>query len=313
MVNHTSGCGHGPIFIGGLSHSGKTPLRLMLSSHSNVALSRRTYMWQRYYGRFGDLGNAANFDRCLGTMLAHPAIQALSPNAGRIRRDFAQGPATYGHLFAIIHNHFASAHGKQRWGAQIGLIEEYADVIFADYPGARMIHMMCDPRRRRRMVVGSRIGKTGWETAKWLHSAHLARRNQARYADCYMILNCESLSARPEATLRRICDFLGEAYEPAMLSMEAAIRFGGTVSTIGPEPKQAFSDRDLSPASRPLSRRDLAFTQVYAGQQITDFGYQIELVRLSLKEQLLFNVLDRPANLASLVAWRTIKSFKKPA
>ena len=31
-----------PIFIGGLSYSGKTPLRIMLSAHPNILLTRRT-------------------------------------------------------------------------------------------------------------------------------------------------------------------------------------------------------------------------------------------------------------------------------
>ena len=58
--NHVSA---GPIFIGGLSFSGKTTLRLMLSSHPVIVLSRRTYMWQRFYGRYGDLRRPENLER----------------------------------------------------------------------------------------------------------------------------------------------------------------------------------------------------------------------------------------------------------
>jgi hypothetical protein len=304
QMSHTPGQDDRPVFIGGLSYSGKTPLRLMLSSHTNLALSRRTYMWQRYYRRFGDLADAGSFDRCLATMLAHPSIRALSPDEARIRRDFGRGPATYGRLFAVIHEQFAAAYGKERWGAQIGQIEEYADVIFADYPAARMIHMMSDPRQRWQRAANGRrrTGKTGWETAKWLHSAHLARRNQARYAGRYLVVDDDSLAHEAEATLRTVCDFLGESYEPEMLTMEAAIRFGDDEETAG-------KDRPASGA-RSLPRRDLAFTQAYAGRQIADFGYPIAPVRLSLKDQLLFNVLDRPANLACLVAWRTVRGFR---
>jgi hypothetical protein len=303
-MDDTSGQGYGPVFIGGLSYSGKTPLRLMLSSHPNLALSRRTYMWQRYFGRFGDLADRVNFDRCLAAMLARPSIQALSPDADQIRRDFGQGPATYGHLFAVIHAQFAASVGKGRWGAQIGLIEEYADVIFADYPGARMIHMVCDPRQRWQQAANGRrrTGKLGWETARWLHSARLARRNQARYPGRYLVVNREALDDRPEATLRDICDFLGETYRPQMLTMEAAIRFGDEAQV-----------KEPPAAGRTLPRRDLAFTQAYAGRQIADFGYQVAPLRLSFKDQLLFQVLDRPANLASLVAWRAVRSLRSPA
>jgi hypothetical protein len=296
----------GPIFIGGLSFSAKTPLRLMLSSHSNIALSRRTYMWQRFYGRYGDLSQRENFERCLEAMLARKSIQALSPNPERIRREFLLGSPTYGYLFALFHEHFAESVGRRRWGAQIGLIEDYADVIFGDYPTACMIHMVRDPRVRQQKASvkhRQRTGKAGWETAKWLHSAKLAKRNQARYADRYLIVSSEALLADPEPSLRRICDFVGEIYEPSMLTMESAIRFGEENTELtGNTLQQSLSDG--------MSQRDLAFTQVYARNQILEFGYDLRPVRLSWKEQFLFNIVDRPANLASMFAWRTLQTIR---
>ena len=78
--------GAGPIFIGGLSFSGKTELRLMLSSHPNLAFSRRTYMWPRYFERYGDLSRSEQLERCLADMLRNKHIMALSPDPERIRR-----------------------------------------------------------------------------------------------------------------------------------------------------------------------------------------------------------------------------------
>jgi hypothetical protein len=303
--NHVSA---GPIFRGGLSFSGKTTLRLMLSSHPVIVLSRRTYMWQRFYGRYGDLRRPENLERCLEAMLARKSIQALSPDPERIRREFWRGPANYGRLFALIHRHFAESIGKRRWGAQIGLIEEYADVIFADYPAARMIHMIRDPRARQGSVSTrsrQRAGKTGWETARWLHSARLARRNEIRYPGRYLVVGHETLLADPEGQLFHICDFLGERFEPAMLTMESAVRFGEPK----PAPDNAVAVTE-TPPTKQIPHRDLAFTQTYAGRHIADFGYDLRPVRLSWKDQLLFNVFDRPANLASMFAWRTLQSIR---
>ena len=55
----------GPIFIGGLSQSGKTELRLALGAHPSIELTRHTDMWDRFYGRYGNLGRPRNLDRCL--------------------------------------------------------------------------------------------------------------------------------------------------------------------------------------------------------------------------------------------------------
>ena len=76
---------NGPIFIGGLSFSGKTQLRLLLGTHPNIVITRRTRMWTRFYGRFGDLSRPENFERCLEAMLRNKHICALNPDPARIR------------------------------------------------------------------------------------------------------------------------------------------------------------------------------------------------------------------------------------
>jgi hypothetical protein len=67
----------GPIFIGGTSRSGKTLMRWMLSSHPRIVVTRRTEMWTRFYGRFGDLTEPANLERCLRAMLERRQIADL--------------------------------------------------------------------------------------------------------------------------------------------------------------------------------------------------------------------------------------------
>src|SRR5262245_50478355 len=113
----------GPIFIGGLAHSGKTELGLMLSAHPNIVLTRRTYMWTRFYNRYGDLNRSDNFERCLTAMLRHKYMQVLEPDPERIRQEFWQGPPTYTRLFALFQEHYAERVGKPRWADQLGFIE----------------------------------------------------------------------------------------------------------------------------------------------------------------------------------------------
>ena len=140
---------NGPILLAGVAHSGKTLLRLALSSHPRLAFSRRTYMWTRFYNRYGDLREPRNFERCLAAMLAHKPTRALDPDPNRIRREFRQGEPTYARLFALFHEHYAERLGRSRWGDQLGFVERYADLIFAAYPDARMIHMVRDRKSTR--------------------------------------------------------------------------------------------------------------------------------------------------------------------
>jgi hypothetical protein len=209
----------GPVFIGGLAFSGKTPLRIALSAHPHLELTRRTAMWSRYHGRFGDLSDDGNLDRCLSEMLADPGIAALQPDRAGVRERFAAGPPTYAHLFAAIHQQHAGRVGKPRWGDQMGMLERHADLVLSSYPTARMIHMIRDPRARYRAAGRAHRqlpGKLGWETARWRHSADLALRNRRHFPERYRILKYEQLCAEPEPTRREVCAFIGEDYSPTI-------------------------------------------------------------------------------------------------
>lgn len=305
----------GPIFIGGLAYSGKTPLRLMLSSHPNLVLTRRTRMWTRFYNRYGDLGQPDNFDRCLAAMLLHKPMQALEPDPDRIRREFWQGPPTYARLFALFHEHHAERLGKARWGDQLGLVERYADPIFSAYPTARMIHMIRDPRHRYEVSMTRsrhRRGKVGWVTAGWLHSVALAQRNKQRYPARYKIVRYETLVSQPEETLGEILAFLGEESVPAA-AMSAEIKGyleeKGSRATNGPGRGRAVT---VSGNGDPkaMSKREVAFTQTYARRELHALDYPLESIRFSARDRLLFCLIDWPVNWAGVVAWHTLR-FKR--
>ena len=105
----------GAIYIAGASYSGKTQLRLMLSAHPNILITRRTYMWQQFYNQYGFLGDPENFESCLNAILTSKHIQALNPDPEQIRQEFKQGTPEYARLFSIIHQQYATRCGKKRW------------------------------------------------------------------------------------------------------------------------------------------------------------------------------------------------------
>jgi hypothetical protein len=296
----------GPIFIGGLDRSGKTPLRLMLSSHPNIAMTRRTNMWTRYYGRYGNLGDSANFERCLTALLQSKHVRVLEPDPDRIRREFRQGRPTYARLFGLVQEHFAERMGKPRWGDQLAFIESYADPIFAAFPDAKMIHMIRDPRDRYADSATAgphRRGKVGWDTARWLYSTGLAKRNRRRYPEQYKIAQYETLISRPEETLREVCAFLNEEFSPGMLTMENAIRFGESSPNRASElPPDAGSRTPDS--QKVMSGCEIAFMQIKAGDVMSAWGYRPKPVDLTFTDHLMFRLVDGPANSAGMLAWR---------
>ncbi|HEY0605030.1 MAG TPA: sulfotransferase [Herpetosiphonaceae bacterium] len=303
---------HGPIFVGGADRSGKTLMRLSLSAHPDIAMTRRTYMWTYFYGRYGDLSQRENFNRCLAAMLQHAPMQVLQPHPERIRREFGQGEPTYARLFALFHGHYAQRLGKRRWGEQVGAIEGYADQILAAYPNARLIHMIRDPRERfSKIRASARADKSpvGSAAARWRHSVRLARANLRRYPDCYLVVRYESLIADREATLREVCDFLGEEFIPGMVTLENAMRFSDDprLDRVTDVP-ESIGAANVEPSSA-VSRRELAFMQSYAGQEMLAYGYSMGSLRLSLKDRLVLALVDWPTNMARAAVWHALETL----
>jgi hypothetical protein len=284
-----------PIFIGGLSGSGKTQLRIVLGAHPDISLTRRTRMWDRFHAGFGDLHEPANLDRCLSTMLRDPAVQQLAPDERRVRRELAQGPRTYARLFGLMHQHYAERAGKRRWGDQLGFVERFAAPIFAAFPSARMVHMVRDPRYRslpsgRRVLAGPKLG---WETAMWLRSAELAFRNQRLYPDGYLIVCYEAFSARPVETAETVCSFIGERFLPSMADALRGLRLDGR------------NGAPRSPSIAELSAPGAAFLDRYAGCEMARFGYRWSGPPLTGRDRLAFRLATWPLNRLSMAAWRT--------
>lgn len=289
----------GPIFLGGLDQSGKTPLRRMLSAHPDLLLTRRTYMWSRFYKQFGPLSNPANLERCLSAMLALKAIQEMHPDPLKIRREFIQGPQTYAHLFELFHRQNLERAGKRRWGDQLGLVERFADLIFSSYPDAKMIHMIRDPRDQSAEGVDKKHrgrGKSGWLTARWKFSAHLAQHNSRRYNKRYLVVRYEDLMQDTENVLRRICTFLNEDFLPAMLEV--------LTSTQNIDEEEQVEKHEYYPQLGASTRKtQITFTQLFARRDLIDLGYTVNPVALSAGERIKFSMIDLPANLAGMIAW----------
>jgi sulfotransferase family protein len=302
MVGHRGldAAREGPIYIGGASRSGKTLMRWILSSHSRIVVTRRTEMWTRFAGRFGDLADPENLQRCLDAMLRRRHIAQLAPDLPRLHRDFRGGPATYGRLFALVHEQYAERSRKPRWGDQTAQVWRSVDQILAEDPRACFLHLVRDPRDRFAFILERRArrpGAIGQETAAWLASVSAAVRNQGRYAGRYAVVRYEDLVSRPEGTMREVCAFLGEEFELAMLRMDGVRRYDAVraASASGSALSTAFVGRYRSS----VSRDDVAFIQSIARDRMLALDYPLDPIHLTPGER--FRYAARwPANIARM-------------
>jgi Sulfotransferase family len=267
----------GPIYIAGLDRSGKTTLRAYLTSHPDIDIPAvGSNMETYFYGRYGNLAKQANLDRCLEDMLRYKHIVFLDPDEDRIRSEFAAGPPTYPHLFSLFLRHHAEKAGKRRWGAQTGLAEEYADVLFASYPGLKVIHMVRDPRDRyqaSRAKWPNGKGGAGGAAARWALSTGLARRNLRRHPNDYLVVRFEDLIRSTHQTLAEVFDFLGEDLTPEALEMKDAPKHRFELLA-GRAPNEPLLSTAFIGLHRELPQRELSYLELVLAGGMRRHGYE---------------------------------------
>jgi hypothetical protein len=304
----------GPIFIAGLERSGTSLLYALLASHPNIAMTRRTNLWTYFYNQYGDLGKPENFEKCLSVMMRYKRLIPLHLNVDELRRDFPKGEMTYPRLFTLIEEQYARRLGRPRWGDKSLNTERYADQIFEAYPNAYILHIIRDPRDRYASALArwkvSR-GGAGGGSAEWLSSFKLAQRNLNKYPENYMIVRYETLASQPKKTMTNICSLIGEEYKPVMLAMKGAEEFSdeGGNSSYGQFEAGTISTRSIGRYHKVLSARQIAFMQKAIGSRMTQLDYEMDRVKLSAMENVLFFLFDIPLNSARMFAWRLRESF----
>lgn len=272
----------GPIFIAGVSYSGKTQLRLMLNTHASIHITRRTYFWRRHANAYGDLNRDENLERCLTALFGLKAVQAFNVDREGVRREFVTGERSYSRLFTIIHRQHVKSLGKSRWGVQQSFIECEVDEIISQMPDARILHVVRSPLERVAESLADssrRPGKVGWETELWKLSARWAARNVRHYPQNYKLIYWEAMLADPARVLSEVCDFLGEAYDFHDVSSEY--------------PRVAENAERYR-----LSAAEQAFIQRWAGAESSALGYPVREQQLAPIERFSLALLDYPLNSA---------------
>lgn len=305
---------NGPIYIGGLDRSGKTTMRAFLASHPNLSIPAVGSNMETYFlDRYGDISKEDRFEECLSAMMRYKHVRFLDPDPTRIRAEFREGERTYARLFEIIMTQFAQREGKPRWGMQTGLIERYADHLIDSYPGVRIIHMVRDPRDRYQASISKwpngRL-RAGGAAARWRYSARLAIRHAARYPDQYLAVRFEDMVINPESTLRQVCRFVGEVFEPTMLEMPGAEKHRNLLAS-GTRGDSFLSESFIGGFSGQVPPGEIRFIEMHCRRPMQHFGYVNAAVDQNLADHLRFSLITWPGQFARMAVWLAVESAQQ--
>lgn len=218
-----------PILLVGCPRSGTTLLSVILHAHPRIAMPPETrFLFPVYQRRntFGDLSSPRNRRKLARRITGRRTrFRQLGLDRRKIINRIAQGPPTIGSAMAIVWSEYARSRGKQRWGEKRPLYWQQMDWLLRLFPDAQVIHLIRDPRA----CVASLLDVHWWRggfydaVATWVMSDRELRAFGRRAGPgCYYPLRYEDLLADPRTELRKLCDFLGEQFDDAMLEFATA-------------------------------------------------------------------------------------------
>ena len=218
-----------PIFLVGCPRSGTTLLSVMLHAHPRIAMPPETrFLLPVYRNRLelGDLHDVANRRRLAERITGKGTkFQDLGLKRAAVIDQIVAAPPTIGSAAGTVWREFARSRGKVRWGEKRPSYWRDMNLILRLFPTAQVIHLVRDGRS----CVASAKKVDWWHTgvygamANWtLADRELRRFARRAPAGTYHRLRYEDLLADPRHELGRLCAFLGEDFDEAMLDHSEA-------------------------------------------------------------------------------------------
>jgi len=213
----------GPIFVVGPPRSGTHLLRFCLSRHDHIHVGPETGFFIKIYGNRRLLRPhrfAARAEEIVDLLLrsGDPTMEDVRSLRAELVEAVRAGPSSYRMLAEALLGRIAAAAGKRRWGEKTPLHVLYVDQILQLFPEARILVLGRDSRN----VIASYLKSPLLPDDFPLALAHVrlcveagtraVARGQAR------LVRYEDLVREPESTLRDVAEYIGEEFQPAMLT-----------------------------------------------------------------------------------------------
>lgn len=292
MINATKNINE-PIFIVGVPRSGTTLLAAMIGAHSRISCGTET-------DYFHFLAQADANEICNQAKWPEGAVNFLC--AMTQAKDKSPVPMNYGLTRDILWNRLNNAprnpasilraitefpmeqQGKYRWAEKTPRHIFHLKKIRELFPNARIIRIIRDPRDTALSII-----KAPWQWAPRNYAAALymwkfcddAGRAFFESDSLSLSIRYEELICQPTASLMRICDFIGENYEPSMLETHESYK---QINSIAEPWKvkvgQALDQTRVSVWQRELSHEDKMLSLAIVGDRLLDYGYEKQIAEL---------------------------------
>ncbi len=221
----------GPLFVVGMPRSGTKLLRDLLNQHPRVAIPRveTEFLpdWHRRWASFGDLSDRERFLSFYEEATTSPYFTYMREDEGGHANaqewfDACRGYGT-AQVFEALLRLDTGTLGRDEviWGDKSPGYIRHLPLLEQLFSGARFIHIVRDVRDYV-LSMQKAWGKHPLRaTQRWVDGVSRAHATGGLLGSSrYLELRYEDLLSEPEAILRRVCDFLGVAFQPTMMELD---------------------------------------------------------------------------------------------
>lgn len=272
----------GPVFIIGTERSGSNLLRLMLQAHSAFTIPHPPH-FMKYLApvaaSYGDLASPENrrtlVRDALRLLRAH--IHPWEHTIDEAAVVDASSPSVFG-VVAAIYEQYRGQAGAKRWGCKSTFMVDYVDEVILEYPDARFIWLVRDPRDVAASAKSSvfchfhpLLTAKLWVAEQERAAAALDRLGPGQVH----LLRYEELVAQPREQLTRLCEFLGEPFEEAMLEhhRQPAAHQIARLSESWSNSDRPVNDKSVGRHAKGLSDEERGLVEQTAGAMMERLGY----------------------------------------
>ena len=265
-----------PIFIVGCPRSGTTLLRNLLNSHPHLTFPEESHFIPVFYRGYGDPRDEREARRLAERVLSLQWVRRWGLKVGA--ESFADC-RSFREFLCHLYEAWARQENKPRWGDKTPPYVTEIPLLVKLFPGARIIHIYRDGRDVALSWIRIRYQPQNLYTAAKLWKANVSSGRQAGAVlprEAYLEVCFERLLQQPRDTMQRVCAFIGEPFDEAVLGYNRLQRdpHSGRMERTGPR-------REVEPANcakwkTRMRTPDRVVFESVAGDLLETLGYERE-------------------------------------
>lgn len=270
----------------GTQRSGSNLLRVMLDGIPEIVAPHPPHILQRFLPllpKYGDLANKANFCKLAEDVCELVAVNPVPWEGISIRADEILAVCkqqTLYELFRVIYESAARQTGASFWLCKSMKNMLYADGIESTGIRPYYIYLYRDGRdvalSFKKAIVGEKHIYALAQNWKKDQEAAL-RLKEKTAADRFFLLNYETLIARPEETMRQLCNFLHVSYSNKMMEYYKSRESENTAvaGKMWSNVTKPILKDNTKKFLRELSSEDIAIFESVAGDLLQQLEYAL--------------------------------------